>query len=128
MSNGLFYKKKTERSETTLRHSIFDILRFCGSLLMKFHTRGSGVQGLNSEPQNRRITNRSLRRAQSCRISKGGIPTLYLFYKIDRSTQKLTTGRIHSFDIRHSLFDIRFFKVSFSIRPAVFLVGGWTDT
>jgi len=29
------------------------------------------------------------------------------FYKIDRSTQKLTTGRIHSFDIRHSLFDIR---------------------
>ncbi|CAB1078911.1 hypothetical protein D1AOALGA4SA_6631 [Olavius algarvensis Delta 1 endosymbiont] len=26
----------TERSESTLRHSIFDILRFCGSLLMKF--------------------------------------------------------------------------------------------
>ena len=24
--------KKTERSETALRHSIFDILRFCGSL------------------------------------------------------------------------------------------------
>jgi hypothetical protein len=41
-----------------------------------------------------------------------------------RSTQKLTTGRIHSFDIRHSLFDIRFFRVSFSIRPAVFLAGG----
>ena len=29
-----FLKKKTERSETTLRHSIFDILRFCGSLLI----------------------------------------------------------------------------------------------
>ena len=40
---------------------------------------------------------------------------LNLFIKIDR---------IHSFDIRHSLFDIRFFKVSFSIRPAVFLASG----
>ena len=27
------YLKKTERSDSTLRHSIFDILRFCGSLL-----------------------------------------------------------------------------------------------
>jgi len=35
--------------------------------------------------------------------------SLSLFYKIDRSTQKLTTGRIHSFDIRHSIFDILFF-------------------
>ncbi|CAB1078539.1 hypothetical protein D1AOALGA4SA_6276 [Olavius algarvensis Delta 1 endosymbiont] len=34
------------------------------------------------------------------------------YFKIDRSTQKLTAGRIHSFDIRHLLFDIRFFKVS----------------
>jgi hypothetical protein len=25
--------KKSERSDSTLRHSIFDILRFCGSLL-----------------------------------------------------------------------------------------------
>jgi hypothetical protein len=39
-------------------------------------------------------------------MSKGGIALLSLF-KIDRSTQKLTTGRIHYFDIRHSLFDIR---------------------
>jgi len=39
------------------------------------------------------------------------------YYKIDRSTQKLTTGRIHSFDIRHSLFDIRYslFQSFFSI-------------
>ncbi|CAB1061983.1 hypothetical protein D1BOALGB6SA_6759 [Olavius sp. associated proteobacterium Delta 1] len=41
------------------------------------------------------------------------------FFKIDR---------IHYFDIRHSLFDIRFFRVSFSIKPAVFLAGGWADT
>ena len=34
----LFYIKKMERSESTLRHSLFDILRFCGSLLMQFHT------------------------------------------------------------------------------------------
>jgi len=43
------------------------------------------------------------------RISKGGFALLSLFYKIDRSTQsldpealegKLTTGRIHSFNIR----------------------------
>ena len=34
-----------------------------------------------------------------------------IFFKIDR---------IHHFDIRYSLFDIRFFRVSFSIRPAFF--------
>ena len=36
-----FLKKTTERSGTTLRHSIFDILRFCGSLFnsVKFHMR-----------------------------------------------------------------------------------------
>ncbi|CAB1077659.1 hypothetical protein D1AOALGA4SA_5445 [Olavius algarvensis Delta 1 endosymbiont] len=40
-----------------------------------------------------------------------------IFFKIDRSTQKLTTGRIHYFDIRYSLFDIRYslLKVSFLI-------------
>jgi hypothetical protein len=46
-------------------------------------------------------------------MSKVGIAALYLFYKIDRSTQsldsealegKLTTGRIHSFEIRNSIF------------------------
>jgi hypothetical protein len=36
----------------------------------------------------------------------GGVSSLSLFYKIDRSTQKLTTSRIHSFDIRPSIFDI----------------------
>ena len=49
------------------------------------------------------------------------------FYKIDRSTQKLTTGRIHYFDIRYSLFDIRFFKVSFWIRLATFQIVGWVE-
>jgi len=65
-----------------------------------------------SEPQNRRIMNR--------RISKEGIATLVLFLaKIDR---------IPSFDRRHSLFDIRFFKVSFSIRLAAFQAGGGAGT
>jgi hypothetical protein len=67
----------------------------------------SGVSKNDSEPQNRRISNR--------RISKGGFALLSLFFKIDRSTQsldsealegKLTTGRIHSFDIRYPLFDL----------------------
>jgi hypothetical protein len=40
------------------------------------------------------------------------------FFKIDRSTQKLTAGRIHYFDIHYSTFDIRFLTVSFSILPA----------
>ncbi|CAB1064939.1 hypothetical protein D1BOALGB6SA_9736 [Olavius sp. associated proteobacterium Delta 1] len=30
---GLFHKKMTERSDSILRHSLFDILRICGSLL-----------------------------------------------------------------------------------------------
>jgi hypothetical protein len=29
------------------------------------------------------------------------------FLKIDRSTQKLTTGRIHQFDVRCSMLDVR---------------------
>jgi hypothetical protein len=49
------------------------------------------------------------------------------FYKIDRSTQKLTTGRIHYFDIHYSIFDIRFFKVSFSIRLAAFQARGGAE-
>jgi hypothetical protein len=70
----------------------------------RFKVLGSKVQGfrvqrLNSEPQNRRIMNR--------RISKGGFALLNLFYKIDRSTQRLSTGRIYSFDIRNSIFIIR---------------------
>jgi hypothetical protein len=35
-------------------------------------------------------------------MSKDGIAPLCLFYKIDRSTKRLTTGRIPSFDIRYS--------------------------
>ncbi len=43
MYSVYFIKKMTERSETTLRHSIFDILRFCGSLFnfVKIHTSGT---------------------------------------------------------------------------------------
>ena len=59
------------------------------------------------------------------------------FFKIDRSTLlldpetlegRLTTGRIHPFDIRHSLFDIRFFWVSFSAILTAFQASGWADT
>ena len=32
-------------------------------------------------------------------MSKDGIASLTLFFKMDRSTQKLTTGRIHEFDV-----------------------------
>ena len=44
----LFYKK-LERSDSILRHSIFDILRFCGSLFnfVEFHTSGVGCQGVH---------------------------------------------------------------------------------
>jgi len=30
---SIYFIKKTKRSDSTLRHSTFDILRFCGSLL-----------------------------------------------------------------------------------------------
>jgi len=65
-----------------------------------------------------------------CRMSKDGIASLKLFIKIDRSTQKLTTGRIHSFDIRHSLFDIRYslFKSFFYDQNSRFAASGWADT
>jgi hypothetical protein len=47
--------------------------------------------------------------------------TLNLFYKTDR---------IPSFDIRHSIFIIRyslFCRISFLIRPAALQAGGWAD-
>ena len=63
-----------------------------------------------------------------------------VFFKIDRSTKKLTTGRIHYFDIRYlsagggfiipcSILTvrrrrIRFFRVSFSIKLAAFQARG----
>ena len=53
---------------------------------------------------------------------EGWIRFAQSFLKIDRSTQKLTTGRIHSFDppkAEHSWFDIRysFFMPSFDAEP-----------
>jgi hypothetical protein len=53
------------------------------------------------------------------------------FFKKDSSTQKLTTGRIPYFDppaAEHSLFDIRFFRVSFSIRLAAFQASIWAES
>ena len=43
------------------------------------------------------------------------------FYKIDRSTQKLTTGSIHYFDIRYSIFDILRFALLRVPRRAPFI-------
>jgi len=62
---------------------------------------------VKSEPQNRRISNIECRRVGSLRS--------VIFYKIDR---------IPYFDIRYSLFDILFFRVSFPIRLAVLLARG----
>jgi hypothetical protein len=42
------YLKKTEQNETILRNSLFDILRFCGSLfnIAKYHRRIYRLRGL----------------------------------------------------------------------------------
>jgi hypothetical protein len=50
-------------------------------------------------------------------MSKEGILSI-LSKKIERSDSTL----------RQSSIVIRLFRVSFSIRPAVFLAGGWADT
>jgi hypothetical protein len=51
------------------------------------------------------------------------------FYIIDRSTQKLTTGRIHYFDIRYSLFNkLRKAEIFFSIKQATLTAGDLAET
>jgi len=97
--------------------SLVSGVRFQVSANIEFWHLIRNLTNLKSEPQNRRMSNVEgwVRFAQS------------FFYKIDRSTQKLTTGRIHYFDIRYSLFDIRFFKVSFWIRLATFQIVGWVE-
>ena len=50
---------------------------------------------------------------------EGWLPLRSVFYKIDR---------IHPFDIHNSIFDIRFFKVSFSIKLADFQASGGAET
>ena len=79
-----------------------------------------------SEPQNRRISNNECRRVGSL-LAFVAFSAEYarsvFFYKIDRSTQKLTTGRIHYFRtcpppedsifiIRYSLFQSFFFDLT----------------
>ena len=57
------------------------------------------------------------------RMSKGGFALLCLYFKIDRSTLRLTTGRIHSFDIRHSAvlrFSFQYIPSKFIIRNSLF--------
>jgi hypothetical protein len=45
------------------------------------------LQEIKSEPQNRRISN------VECRMSKGGIASLYQFYKIDRIQEQVSGVR-----------------------------------
>jgi hypothetical protein len=71
---------------------------------MKLQVTGTANRRIsNIEPQNVEVW---FRFAQS-------------FFKIDR---------IHYFDIHYSIFDIRFFRVSFSIRLAAFQASGGADT
>jgi hypothetical protein len=68
-------------------------------------------------------------------MSKDGIASGFAFgydptgrsvlFKIDRSTQKLTTGRIPYFDIRYSLFAFSkfLFRSNWSLAT-----NGWADT
>jgi hypothetical protein len=50
-----------------------------------------------------------------------------IFFKTDRSTQKLTAGRTHysMFDVGRSMFDVHYFLFDLT---DVFLVGGGADT
>jgi hypothetical protein len=53
---------------------------------------------------------------------KGQLCFSWSFSKIDRSTQKLTTGRKH-----YSMFNVRCSLVSYPIRLAAFQVSGGTE-
>jgi hypothetical protein len=69
------------------------------------------VKKRTAEPQN-------VESSSGGQVSKDGIASGFafgydptgrsVFYKIDRSTQKLTTGRIHysTFDVGRSMFDV----------------------
>jgi hypothetical protein len=65
-------------------------------------------------------------------MSKGGFASGFAFgYDPTGRSGLFKIDRIHYFDppsAEYSLFDIRFFRVSFSIKLAAFLVGGWADT
>ena len=80
-----------------------DPVRFLPFIYMKLHFNGTA---------NRRITNIEPQNVE------GWI----------RSAQSFINDKIPSFDIRYSLFDIRFLEFLLSIKPAVVLAGGWADT
>jgi hypothetical protein len=54
-------------------------------------------------------------------MSKAGFASLSLFVNFINQTEYIPS----TFDIQYSIFDIRFLKVSFLIKPAVVLAGGW---
>jgi hypothetical protein len=97
------------------------LLQKCSFFLIKLaavQARGGARMKLHqvkSEPQNRRISNIECRRVESLRS---------VFYKMDRSTQKLTTGGIHysTFDVGRSMFISFFFDLTGRSRPAATLI------
>jgi hypothetical protein len=80
------------------------------------------LEYFKSEPQNRRISNNEFRREVSLRS--------IIFFKNRPFSERLTTGRIHSFDIRHSVFDVRYSLFqSFLVNQADrYAASGWADT
>ena len=69
-------------------------------------------RGRNSEPQNSEYRTAEFRRMVSLRS---------VFFKQTEFIPSI-------FDIHYSIFDILFFRISFSIRLAAFLASGWADT
>ncbi|CAB1076141.1 hypothetical protein D1AOALGA4SA_3939 [Olavius algarvensis Delta 1 endosymbiont] len=54
---SIYFIKKTEQSDSTLRHSAVRYSIFCGSLLMQFHTSAASGQknGQSDQIKNFRI-------------------------------------------------------------------------
>jgi len=82
---------------------------------------------------------RRSRSASACAACALRVALSFEIHKNDRSTRRLSTGRIPSFDIRHSIFSIRYSlfyprmrrrkaEVSFPIKLAASAAGGGADT
>jgi hypothetical protein len=100
----------TDRYETTPKWHGFLVIRLAAAMAWIKQRTAACDEPFGCERKAKKLRVERLSRIEY-RISKDGIASLHLFNKKDR---------IHSFDIRHSLFDIRFFKVSFSIKLAFF--------
>jgi len=108
------FKKKAERSESILRNSLFDILRFCG-LLFKINPAIDAEDSIAMETSTCRVSYERRRwpRASSLirketnarRTSNVECINPFKFKKIEQSDSTL----------RHSLFVIRYSAVRFLI-------------